>query len=120
MADAVVITPPADLKVSQFFASRLLEWRKLRSAMQSLAEGESAMPATEIANRGEAWTSIEAVHDACRALEDEVHAAAPANALELAIKVEMLLSQGQINWDFHDGIKADATRIVEAMFPASA
>jgi hypothetical protein len=116
MADAVVITPPADLKVSQFFASRLVEWRKLRSLMESLAEAEASAQADDT---GVQSASIDALHDACRALEDEVHAVAPANALELAIKVEMLLTAGQINWDFHDGIKADASRIVAGLFPAT-
>lgn len=116
MADAVVITPPADLKVSQFFASRLTEWRKLRFLMDGLAEVEAS---AQTGDAGNLTASIDALQDACRALEDEVHAATPANPLELAIKVEMLLTEGQINWDFHDGIKADASRIVAGLFPAT-
>ncbi|GAA4175209.1 hypothetical protein [Shinella granuli] len=115
MADAVVITPPAVLKVSPFFASRLVEWQKLRSEMKSLANAEASAQADDA---GDIAASIDALHGACRALEDEVHAAAPANALELAIKVEMLLTEGQINYDFHDGIKSEASRIVAGLLPA--
>ncbi|KNY18252.1 hypothetical protein AKG11_03730 [Shinella sp. SUS2] len=115
MADAVVITPPADHKVSPFFASRLTDWRKLRAEMESLANAEANAQA---GGAGDLSETIDTLHDACRALEDEVHTAAPANALELVIKVEMLLTQGQINYDFHDGIKAEASRIVATMLPA--
>ena len=116
MADAVVITRPADLKVSQFFASRLMEWRKLRSAMENLAEEIGI----DESDAGGLQASIDELHDACKAIEDEIHSAAPATPLELAIKVEMLLTQGQINYDYHDGINADASRIVATMLPASA
>lgn len=118
MADDAFITPPANLKVSPYFVDRLAEWRRVVALIERLSAEESATPLTDAQERQAQWSKINLLIDLHDEIKAEVHAAPAQSAIDLAIKTDILLREGLVNWEFHDGIKAEASRLVGKMFPA--